>query len=378
MADFLENEEIDIENIFMVDSEETEEQLTPEQKEAKDKEKNNITELNEDELFPESVESVGNEDKNKQVEENADDSKKQKNNSTSPNTYSSLALALKNDGILSELDEKEIEAVNDAETLAIAIEKQVESRLEESQKRIKLALDNDVDPSEIRKFEKTIGFLNTVTEEAIKDEGEDGEKLRQQLIYNDYINKGFSPERASKKVQQSFNAGTDIEDAIDALESNKEHYSEAYQELIDEAKTTAENNKKAIKKEAEELQKLILDTETPFGDLKLTKELRKQIYDNVNKPIYKDDKGNYLTAIQKYQSENKKDFMHKLSVIFTLTDGFKDMNKLIKGAAQRESRKSLKEMEHVLATSKMFSDGNLELMGGRDDVESFSGLRLDV
>ena len=208
--------------------------------------------------------------------------------------------------------------------------------------------------------------------------GEDGEKLRQQLIYNDYINKGFSPERASKKVQQSFNAGTDIEDAIDALESNKEHYSEAYQELIDEAKTTAENNKKAIKKEAEELQKLILDTETPFGDLKLTKELRKQIYDNVNKPIYKDDKGNYLTAIQKYQSENKKDFMHKLSVIFTLTDGFKDMNKLIKGAAQRESRKSLKEMEHVLATSKMFSDGNLELMGGRDDVESFSGLRLDV
>ena len=77
MADFLENEEIDIENIFMVDSEETEEQLTPEQKEAKDKEKNNITELNEDELFPESVESVGNEDKDKQVEENANDSKKQ-------------------------------------------------------------------------------------------------------------------------------------------------------------------------------------------------------------------------------------------------------------------------------------------------------------
>lgn len=374
MADFL-DEELDIENIFTDESqlEETQEELTPEEKEKKKKEK--PTELNEEELFPDSAESVSSEET--QEQEDTDPAKKGKG--TSPNTYSSLAIALKQDGILSELEDKDIEEVKDAESLALAIEKQVESRFETAQKRIKEALDNDVDVSDIRRFESTITYLNSIKEEDIKDETEKGENLRKQLIYTDLINKGFSKERATKKVAQSFDNGTDIEDALDALTENKEHFTNSYQKIIDDAKAENEAEKKRLKKDAEDLQKKILETESPFGELKLDKATRKLAFDAINKPIYKDEDGTYLTAVQKYQKENKIDFLHKLGVIFTLTDGFKDMNKLIKGAAAKEARKGLKELEHVLATSRNLNDGGLQLMGaGGDDNESYSGLRLDV
>lgn len=371
--DFL-DEELDIENIFTDESEleEIQEELTPEEKEKKKKEK--PTELNEEELFS-SAESVSSEETQEQEDTEPD----KKGKGTSPNTYSSLASALKQDGILSELEDKDVEEVKDAESLALAIEKQVESRLEAAQKRVKEALDNDVDVTDIRRFENTISYLNGIKEEDIKDETEKGENLRKQLIYTDLINKGFSKERATKKVEQSFNAGTDIEDAQDALEGNKEHFTSAYQEIIDNAKAENEAEKKRIKKEAEDLQKKVLETESPFGELKLDKATRKLAFDAINKPIYKDEDGTYLTAVQKYQKENKIDFLHKLGVIFTLTDGFKDMSKLIKGAASKEARKGLKELDQILSTSRSMNEGGLQLMGaGGDDKESYSGLRLDV
>lgn len=371
--DFL-DEELDIENIFTDESQliETQEDLTLEEKEKK--EKNKPTELNEDELFSESTESVSSEELQEQ-----EDITLTKGKGTSPNTYSSLAIALKQDGILSELEETDIKEVKDAESLALAIEKQVESRFEATQKRIKEALDNDVDVSDIKRFESTITYLNNIKEEDIKDETEKGENLRKQLIYTDLINKGFSKERATKKVAQSFDNGTDIEDAIDALDENKEHFTEEYQKVINEAKLENEAEKKKIKEDSEKLQKVMLETESPFGELKLDKATRKLAFDAINKPIYKDEDGTLLTAVQKYQKENKIDFLHKLGVIYTLTDGFKDMNKLIKTAATKEARKGLKELEHVLATSRSMNDGGLSLMGADDkDSQSYSGLRLDI
>lgn len=371
-----ETEELDIENIFTDESEleEQQEKLTPEEKEAKKNEKS--TELNEDDLFP-STESVSSEEEETQEQENTLSEEDKKKQSTSPNTYSSLAIALKDDGILSELDDEFVKNVKTADDLAEAIEKQVESRLELSQKRIKEALDNDVDTSDIKKFEGTISYLNSISEEDINDETEKGENLRKQLIYQDFINKGFSKERAEKKLQQSIDAGNDIEDAIDALNENKEHYTKSYQTLIDQAKETTKAEKARIKLESEQLQKKILDTETPFDGVTLDKNTRKLVFDNINKPIFEED-GVYYTAIQKYQKENKQEFLHKLGVIFTLTDGFKNMDKLVKGKVAKATRQSLRELDSILSTSTDFNKGNLEFMGGGNDKESHAGLLLDV
>ena len=43
-----------------------------------------------------------------------------------------------------------------------------------------------------------------------------------------------------------------------------------------------------------------------FGDLQVDNVTRKKIYENISKPVYKDPKtGEFLTAIQKYEKDNK-------------------------------------------------------------------------
>lgn len=367
-------DELDINNIFDTDA-----PLGDDDKDDSNKDKDIETnEIDENNLFP-SSESVVSEDKDKQDKEDTTETKVKEKSSASPNTYSSLTKALKDDGVLPDLDDEFLEKVVDADTFAEAIEKQVELKLEENQKRIKQALDNGVESSEIKYFENTISYLDTITEDFLQEETEQASKLREQLIFQDYINKGFSEERAQKQVKKSVDSGSDVDDAIDALESNKEHFNSKYEDTIKTAKKEVEDNKKAIKKEAAELEKKVLETESPFTNVTLDKNTRKQVFENINKPVFKDEDGNFYTAIQKYQKENKTDFLHKIGVIFTLTDGFKNMDKLIKGAVKSESRRSLKEFEHTLVNSRSLNDGNLEFVGGiTTDKESHSGRILDV
>jgi len=78
----------------------------------------------------------------------------------------------------------------------------------------------------------------------------------------------------------------------------------------------------------------------------MTKQTRQKIYDNIAKPIYKDpETGNYYTALQKYQKENNNDFIKNMGIVYTLTDGFKNMDGLIKGKLNKEMKKGFKELE---------------------------------
>ena len=70
----------------------------------------------------------------------------------------------------------------------------------------------------------------------MNSENNEGENLRKQLIYQDYINRGFSKERATREVKRSFDSGSDLEDAKEALESNINFFKNKYEDLIKEAK----------------------------------------------------------------------------------------------------------------------------------------------
>jgi hypothetical protein len=108
------------------------------------------------------------------------------------------------------------------------------------------------------------------------------------LIYQDYLNRGYSKERAEKEVNKSFNAGTDIEDATDALESNKQFYISQYNNLVSENNSKIEAEKQARVKQAEALKTSILDDDNTFKDLSVDKSTRKKIYDSITKPVYRD------------------------------------------------------------------------------------------
>lgn len=331
-------------------------------------------------LFTDKPEGVGS-GKEDDIEEKEDtDSGKGKGTSLNNNFYSSIAKALKEEGIFPDLEDDVANKIQSPEDFAEAIENQIQARLDERQRRIDKALNVGIEPDEVKRYENTLNYLNSLQDNMIADESDKGEKLRQQLIYQDFINRGYGKERAQREVQKSFNSGTDLEDAREALASNKEFFQTEYDSLIKEAQEEAQREVQERKKQAEDLRKSILEENMVFGDLSLDKGTRQKIYDNISKPIYKDpETGEFFTAIQKYEMENRIDFLKNLGLLFTLTDGFKNLDGLVKGKVKREVKKSLKELEHVLNNTARSSDGNLRFVSGvEDDPESFIGKDWDL
>lgn len=373
MDNILGTEEID--NLFtdVSETESQEETNTEEQKE-------NTTEtIDSNDLFEQS-ESVGSgTEDNKETE----DTESNQGSKTSPknNFYSSIAKALKEDGVFPDLDEETADSIKEAEDFAQVIEQHIQAKFDERQKRIDDALNAGIEVSEIKKYENTIQYLDSIKDDNISDEGEAGENLRKQLIYQDFVNRGYSKERALREVQKSFNAGSDIEDAKEALQSNKQFFEGLYDKMIKDAKAEEEREVKERKEQDAKLKKSILEDNKVFGDLQIDKATRQKVIDNISKPIYKNpETGELLTAIQKYERENRTDFLKNVGILYTLTDGFKNLDSLVKGKVNKEMKKGLRELENTLNNTARTSDGNLNFMSGVGDSESIisKGWKLDI
>lgn len=380
-------EELDLSNILspeemdnLFDEEGSKTQETPPEPTEDDKKNKETTEVQVDaeDLF--ESESVGSGKEDKQGKE--DTSPDGTGTSPKTNFYSSIASALKEDGIFQNLDNDKAKEIKDAESFAQAIRDEVSAQFDERQKRIDEALNAGIEPSEVQKYERTLNYLDSIKDENISDESEQGEQLRRQLIYNDFINRGYSKERAQREVKKSFDAGTDIEDAKESLKSNKEFFKSSYDSIVEEAKKEEEKEIEERKKDAETLKKNILEEEKVFGELQIDKDTRQKVFDNVSKPVYKDPKtGELFTALQKYEMDNRLDFLKNVGLIYTLTDGFKNLDGLIKGKVKKEVRKGLRELETTINNTARTADGNLKFATGVDeDPESYvgKGWHLDV
>lgn len=269
--------------------------------------------------------------------------------SNSPNAFQALALSLNDEGILT-LDKETLEAVNDGESFAAAMNEQVKSLLTEEQRRISEALSNNVPTDTISEYEKLMTYLNnTVNDDSIKAETPEAEELRMNLIVQDYLNKGFSQARAEKEAKRAFDSGSDIETALEALVEVRDFYKKEYDGVLATAK--AEKDAK-IAKEKEDLKKLedkFLKTEEPIKGVKLTELERKKILQTYTKFVAKDDKGNPLNEIQKYAVENPIDYQYNLAILFSLTDGFKDLGKVIHKEVKAKSKTKMERLSNILS-----------------------------
>lgn len=353
--------------------EEQEEEISSEETETE----NDTAEVDPDEMFEGLPESVGSEE-HKDNEEDTPDA----NGGTSPDVFSSIATAFAEEGIFPDLDEDTIKGINSAATFRKAIEEQMKAGLTEQQKRVTEALDNDVEPSQIKQYESLISYLDGVSEDDLKAEGDEGDMLRKKLIFQDYINRGFSKERAEKMVNKTFENGTEIEDAEEALESNKTYFKNAYQQILDDAKAEKENERAEELKKAERIKKSILEDDIKFfGDVEIDKATRQAAFDAISKPIYKDPKtGQTYTAVQKMELDNPEEFMAKIGLLCALTDNLRSIDGLVKKKVKKEVKRGFSALESKINNTSRDSRGNLRFSSGVDDAESIlgKGMKLDL
>ena len=305
------------------------------------KEQEETTEITRvEDLFNEESESVGSEEESEEKEDT-----KSKKTGSSPNTYSSIAKAFADDGIFPDLSDEDINKVDGPEAFLDLVNKLVESKVDERNKRADKALGYGVEPTDVQKYEQTLRYLDSIKDEAISAEDANGENLRKQLLYQDFVNRGYNKDRAIKMVERSFNAGTDIEDAKEALKSNVDYFKREYDALIEDAKKAQEKEVQERKEQAKKLEKSILEDKNFFGDLDVDKATRQKIFDNISKPVWKDpETGEYYTALQKYELDNHSEFMKNVGLLFTLTDGFKSLDKLTKGKVKKEVNKGIRSL----------------------------------
>ena len=295
----------------------------------------------------ESPESVGEDEDNKEDEETTP-----KGTGSSPkgtNLYSSFAQALYGDGLFKFLDEDTVNGVVDADSFSNAFENEVNARLDDVTKRVKEALDAGVQPSAIARYEKIITNLDNIKESDLTAETQEGSNLRRSIIRQDYLNRGFSPERAEKQVDRIMSSeGTDIDDAKDALESVKAYFKDAYKNLVDEGKAEVEAERKQAEKEAKEFKEALLNKDTLFNDIPIDKATRQKAYDAMVKRVKTTEDGEDLTAVQLYADEHPVEFRVMLGTVYALTDGFTKMGKLLDKSVNKKVKSNLQEIEQRL------------------------------
>ena len=150
---------------------------TPDGKQEEKKETTEVVDV--DSLFTDKPESVGSEEDNKEKEGTS--SKEE----TSPNFYSSIAKTFAEDGVFQNLNEEALSKVSDAESFLDLVEQQIQSKLDEKQKRIDQALNAGIEPTQVQRYENNMKILNSITEDSISEEGEKGEILEIKCEPND-------------------------------------------------------------------------------------------------------------------------------------------------------------------------------------------------
>ena len=325
-----------------------------------------------------------NDDENKttdgEIQESGGSGKSEKQEDTesggSPNFYSSIAKALRDEGIFPDLDN--LDDIKDAASFRNMIESQVDSKLSEQQKRVAEALNYGVEPDEIQKMENTRNYLSSITEQQIVAEDKNGENLRKSLIFQDLVNRGYSREKAVKEVEKSLNAGTDIEDAKEALEANKVYYNNVYNSIVAKAKKDAEDARDSKEKWRDSLRKTIDEKENAFGAIPLDKKTKDKIYEYITKPVYRDKNGNYLTTLQKFEVENNDKFLLSFGAFYALTDGFTNFSKFFSPVEQKATKKGISSLEDMLTGKTSPESGSITAMGGDGDNYFSDGWDIDL
>lgn len=314
---------------------------------------------------------VGNEDK----PENEREPSEQPGGSSPAKLYSSIANSLVEEGALSHLSEEEVKEVKDAETLVAAMKKQVESMLDEKQKRISSALEAGIPDVQIKNYEGSIQYLESLTDDQISAEDADGEKIRRELIYAYQMSLDGNEDRANKMVDRAFKQGTDVEDAKEYREALKTYYQKEYQKKIDEGKAEAETRKKQQQDEIKRFKETLLTDKKILGDIEVDDKTRQLAFDNWMRPTHKTEKGTYQSTIQKYIAENPADFQMKVALLFTMTDGFKNMGNVLKQTVKKEKKKALEELETIVNSTQRTPSGVFNPRG-KDPEASFNGLHF--
>ena len=267
------------------------------------------------------------------------------NSSTlSPKFFSSLVQALKEGGILEDVKDEDIKSQEDFFSV---IEESIKARefadLDETQKEYLEALRAGIPHEDIVEYQRNIDSYNSITEDALTEESEDGSDLRRTIIMNNFISKGIAEAKAKKLTDKIFDSGEDLDEAKEALTelvtAEKKQFEAVKQSRVQQKAAAAKAEKDAVDK----LNKIVKETKELIPGLQIPQALKNNIVKGLTQPVGYTEDNRPLDIISKYLHDNPIEGRFKLAYLLSVTDGMKNMKVLENKKAKSNAFKELEE-----------------------------------
>src|SRR3990167_11544664 len=265
--------------------------------------------------------------------------------SSSPSIVSPLALALREKGVLTTIDEAKLKDIKEVyELLDMLVEDRKNSmfkELNDPQKKYLDALLHGIPEEEIKQDLQAEEAYASLSPEDLEGTDEKVINIQKQIVFNELISKGFTQEKASKFVKNSESTGSLAEDAKESLITLQEQSKKTLNEKIAKAKLAESEEVESRKTQVAKLKQEILAAEEFIPGYKVSENIKNKVFETMTTVVQMDGK----VPLNAIAVERKKDpvaFDKKLAFLFQITNSFTDF-KPLQQATKTSAINTLKE-----------------------------------
>lgn len=297
-----------------------------------------------------------------------------KNEQSNDNNAYILAKTLKDEGILTFIDDEEIKGVKDADTIAKVMHSQVEKMFlnkvkeeygETGEKLFKLK-EEGADVSQLIKVDKDLQNISQIDDDVFTEDSDENKSIRYGLIVYDLTLKGIETEEAKQLAQVYVETGKDVEKSKVAKLSIEGYLNNMKEKIMADEQKKINDKKNESKIFSDNLKTKLKETKEIFPTFSIDDKARNEIYDSILKPAGKID-GKSVNNVEKWISENKIESQIILHYLYNITDGFKKFD----GLVNKAKSKAVSELDRKLKENAFNIDNgraNKHYFGANKDV----------
>jgi len=272
---------------------------------------------------------------------------------TSPQLYSTLATTLVEQGVLTSVDESSLKDVENIDQFVDLMKEQIKAQeladLSDTQKEILKGVREGASTDTVSQFKNAMSQLDNISDEMIEKDV----AVQQDLIYQDYLSKGFTKEKAAKMVDRSTKLELLAEDAKDAHTNLKAVVTSRFEASKTEDAAALDKADAQASKQADELKSTILDSKQ-IMDMDVPENTRKEVYAEMMKHVSVNPETNKPeNALMKYQRENPTEFSQKLYFLWKASNGFTNLDYF----GNKKASNNIKNLERAIKQSTHVSGG---------------------
>jgi len=307
-----------------------------------------VQDINENQADGVNQEKVGDQETSEDVVEETPEVDTETPADSDDKVFTTLGTYFAEQGILTSLDKDQ--KITSLEDMSEAIAKEVKSReyanLTDTQKTYLTGLATGLPEETIKTHLQSADVYKSITDAVI----EEREDVRKELIVQDLLTQGWTPERAEKQYSRLYDLGESVQEAKVSRESLKKKEAADYDKEVTRIETEKQNAVTAEAERLEDLKKSVFDQKAIFDNYSVNDGLKNKVHTAMTKVVGYTEAGVPLNSLMKEREANPVEFETNLYYLWELTNGFKDLKKFTTKASTRAA----KEVKQAVSGSPLF------------------------